>query len=260
MSDLEPEYSREKKRRSRVYQCASTKYDYFVARCEAIYHYCRACREAYGGWEQEKKALEILAVVFIFIYTSIQGCQLWVIRDQERHQLRAYINTDGAWLKCPSCDTITSTLRQKTRADQQNIDILVKPNINDRFFVVIKNFGQTPADNILVHISFEVLPPFQQLPDNFTYADKLPPLIGNVIPGENAGWLGNGQQGPWTYYLTSDAIAGIIKARVGLATVYVYGHIDYEDIFGYKHRRPFVFLYNGATDGFGVHGRKAGRD
>src|SRR5690349_18029294 len=122
MSD--PERLKEEKPYSHAYRYASEKYQqysaYWWAAIHAICHHYRSQRQKYGGWEQEKKILEIAAVVLILVYTAIQGCQLSVIRDQEKRQLRAYV-----------------------LVDQSSITIDAANNVHPR--IQFKNSGLTPA-------------------------------------------------------------------------------------------------------------------
>jgi hypothetical protein len=144
--------------------------------------------------------------------------------------LREYVSTDGAILAYPSCDTATAELRARPRVTQQNTGFVILPNIRDALILTIKNFGQTPAYNVATKINVEVLPPFQMLPDNFSYTDKLDPVIvkRHSRTQRRMAWQWTKKPGP--NYLTSEAMARFVKARVELTTVYVYGHIDYIDI------------------------------
>ncbi len=203
----EPEFENlTKQPHTRIYRYACAKYTQYAAYCratkQAIGHYCRSRRETYGGWEQEKKVVEVSAVVLIFIYTSIQGCQLLVIRDQERRQLRAYVSTDGVQLRCPKCDAASLYFRNQIISGNAVVsppDLC--PDINNLIYLTVNNFGQTPAYNVSVTLSVEVLKPSTFLPEDFSYPDKAQPVIRNVLPVESTAWLGNGKGGGILLYI-----------------------------------------------------------
>jgi hypothetical protein len=177
----------------RAYRYVRTKYHYYTNKCwtakQTIGHYYRARREAYGGWEQEKKVLEVLAVVFIFVYTSIQGCQLWLIRDQEKRQLRAYIGIiDDIILTCPLCDTANP---------DKPIRLTIKDIFANKISIQLQNGGLTPAYNGIVNAGAWQVSYGQGLPKDFNYPYIPVPPTDFILPSLNGiGYLNPGEKSP----------------------------------------------------------------
>jgi hypothetical protein len=144
-----------------------------------------------------------------------------IARETEINGLRAYVNTSQGNIVCAPCDVATNAIRSGSKKIDE-IDI--RPDISNVIFIAVRNFGQTPAYNVhaRISISFEVLPPFQMLPDNFSYQDKPAIVLKNALPVESVTWLGKDQEKNIYAILGADAMSGIIKARVGMATVYAF--------------------------------------
>jgi hypothetical protein len=197
----------------RAYRRASEKYHNYTQQwrtaIQTISHHCSTRRQQYGGWEQEKKIIEVAAVVLIFVYTAIQGCQLWVIRDQEKRQLRAYIGI-----------IIPKPFLQSTP---------LPPAIPTVKFDV-RNYGQTPAYSVLQWagvgiknypiskgVEFSILP--QTIPHPVTIFPGTFDNVGITIPAERE--------------LTSDEMNSIGDGSA--KRLYFWGTIRYVDIFGDRH-------------------------
>lgn len=222
---------------TRLYEYARAKYDHYTARCrtakQTITRYCRGRREAYGGWEQEKKVIEVLAVVLILLYTIIQGWQLWVIRDQEKRQLRAYVGTDGLVFDCSICLQLAG-LPKGTPITEPVTDV-IDDRKNYKLLLMIKNFGVTPTYDIIAYINFQTVPVMELLRDDFSYADKTPERPKSIIQyGMTTGILGGGQEKQWRYPLSKNRIIEIARAARSDVGLFIYGHIDYTDIFNVR--------------------------
>ena len=224
----------------RAYRYVRTKYHYYTNKCwtakQTIGHYYRARREAYGGWEQEKKVLEVLAVVFIFVYTSIQGCQLWLIRDQEKRQLRAYIGIiDDIILTCPLCDTANPG---------KPIRLTIKDIFANKISIQLQNGGLTPAYNGIVNAGAWQVSYGQGLPKDFNYPYIPVPPTDFILPSLNGiGYLNPGEKSPVMVEIGAPIIQAIIQARRHIISLYFYGEVDYDDVFNVRRRTPFCAEY-----------------
>jgi hypothetical protein len=217
----------------RAYDYLRNKYDDYTWRCRAAKHtiaqYGRRRREAYGGWEQEKKALAIAAVLLIAIYAVIQGCQLSVIREQERLQLRAYIGMKPTGLDCPSC-----SLPEKDIVDTlKTFTPLTTPN---QLGVEVRNYGQTPARGILGCINWKLVRE-TDIPNDIMHCDDrgVREFGADFQPGEIVR----------AFYPadTSDVLAISRIMHGGEGAVYIVGHVTFRDIFNVIHIRPLCWRY-----------------
>jgi hypothetical protein len=161
----------------------------------------------------EKSAVAI--AVLAFLAAAGQG---WIARDTEKRQLRAY-------LAISSTNSVTYT--------PQKMDIL------------IDNFGLTPAKNVRVFSSWEFLPFGQVLPNDFTFADK--PGCGvmanqkNMQPGVSLIMPKNAI--PASHDYCPDEYANLLKAERKELNAWLYGEIDYLDVFDEPHKTTFCGLY-----------------
>lgn len=229
MSD--PDHPKKETPYGRAYRHAREQYQQYAAHWRAtiqtIRHHCRAQRQKYGGWEQEKKILEVAAVVLILIYTAIQGCQLSVIRDQEKRQLRAYVLVD----------------QSSILVDESNY---VHPRIQ------IKNGGLTPAYKV-AGWGCLVVGRFRVGDGVINTETDLPtgePEDQSSIPKSIIGPGGTKiktsftfcDTKPFTYRpLTSEER---VRLRSSTAAIYMYGEETYIDAFGDARFLRYRFLSN----------------
>lgn len=233
MSEIEPEHPREEHPYRRIYRYASAKYHQYTSKCraakESVAHYCRSRREAYGGWEQEKKVLEVLAVVFILVYTGIQGCQLLVIRDQEERQLRAYVFPDHPVINNVSDDTS------------------IKATNPVSAFVVIKNTGITPAYKVVNILGAAFLP----FPSRISFGSKS--ISESIVISSSSSFLPAGapEQSGVVYVIDAGAPLSMQQKEAlknGSAAIYLFGEITYYDTFGFLHCTRYEY-YTGGNAG-----------
>jgi hypothetical protein len=176
--------------------------------------------------------------------------------DTEQRQLRAYLGFGVASIQCAECKRILSILR--TNPTAVDLPINIAPSIDNQIIGVVKNFGITPAYNAEFHISFEILPPYQTLPDSFLYPDKPKVSLINVLDYRSGALVGANDKVQVSDYPTAEALVGIVMAGIGRATVYAYGHVDYDDIFLVRHHRLYTLLYNASTGTFAEYGDRGG--
>ena len=137
-------------------------------------------------------------------------------------------------LSCPNCSG--KTYRPP----------VLKPGtiIKDVLIVTVQNGGQTPAYNVHAYLNWGTMGYGFSLPSEFTYPDypsKLSLLIGVVSlnPGKDI-----------TFNFPFD-IQTVLNARAHKNNLFVYGHIDYRDVFHKRRQSQFCYLYApDASDGF----------
>jgi len=156
---------------------------------------------------------------------------LYVQRDTEERQLRAYVVLTDFGVFCIECgDTVL-----------HDVALLgIKNSIRYR----IENNGQTPASKVTSVTSWwPVAGSDAKLPANFGFPDH--PIEGRISQSD----IGRDK--------TKDTASGIDDADIGTfkaagdrrSTLFIYGHVDYCDVFGHPHTTAYCFIYarNGGT-------------
>lgn len=111
----------------------------------------------------------------------------------------------------------------------------------DFLVVKIKNSGQTPAYEVFVHTSWQPTDFGTYLPENFGYQDQFDPVGENVALISNYDIVDAGQE--------KSAIIPIRKPDIFHKTqkkkswLFIYGHIDYRDIYGENWVRTFCVIW-----------------
>jgi hypothetical protein len=233
----DPDHPKKETPYCRAYRRAREQYHQYAENwwtaVQSVRHHCRAKREEYGGWEQEKKVLEVSAIVLILIYTTIQGCQLSTVRDQEVRQLRAYVGTRIKELDCPSCEG----LEENAPAPSGTLNSPTKDVV--RF--TTKNFGLTPAYNVRGCTNWK----------SFGTGDVLPRDIKDCVNKDSAGFSGVIQPGEELPDISPAHVRDIIRARKDLGVLYIVGCMAYDDAFGYGQTSPFCYVYEPQGPGAG---------
>lgn len=154
---------------------------------------------------------------------------LWVSRDSEERQLRAYILVTDFGVVCQPCRDTTLTL----------------PNfpggLNSALMMRIQNSGETPASHIKPTFNWwPVHRPSTQLPADFKFPD-----LGAIDSQHlnSSSELGKDEHGDAIGPLTQAGIATLEDAPSDADTVFLYGHVDYCDVFGHPHSTAYCFEY-----------------
>ena len=136
-----------------------------------------------------------------------------------RVQLRAYVYPEAA-------DLFETTLINPPIPERANIPFVQ---------IAWKNTGQTPASNVILWSHMEVIEPINE--------DKLvvPPLVNRNFTN-----LGSGGTGSKSFYfyrpLTQSEMSDVFA---GVKAIYLYGRIQYKDIFGDDWHTNFRLNYSG---------------
>ena len=150
----------------------------------------------------------------------------------ERRQLRAYVGIEKIELVF--------------RANVQQIEGAKKGEIGwiwpDVLLVHYRNFGQTPASRVYIHVNWEPMKFGVFLPDSFTYPDRFSAWYEGAEPIMSYEFVDGGQ--PRTTSINIDDASVFKEAKAKRAwNVYVYGHIDFTDIYGSRWQRNYCYLY-----------------
>jgi hypothetical protein len=102
--------------------------------------------------------------------------------------------------------------------------------------LIAVNGGQTPAYRIRAHLNWHWIPAGSGFPDDFDFLDHHSPAetvttIAALNPGKEI---------PFTFPFDPSAIA---RARDGETTLFFYGRVEYDDVFGAPHASRFFYQY-----------------
>lgn len=109
--------------------------------------------------------------------------------------------------------------------------------------VSIKNTGQTPATQIYGHLNWYWVPFGQGLPAEFAFPDFNADDIGSVPT------LGAGLEATFDFPISLDQLTREQNKETDL---FIYGHIDYTDVFGDRQYTDFCWQYLGERQGDAV--------
>jgi hypothetical protein len=158
-----------------------------------------------------------------------------VARETAKRQLRAYVGL-GA-------DDFSLELPGETDPHYAPID-LSNPNpqiFNDFLVIKVKNFGQTPASNVVVFGSVSVTQGAFLLPEKF-FDTILPDRVDPNNRTFTSKFVLQPQQSATSKHAMMD-VRQIIPARQRHATVFVWGHIYYRDIYERSWRTMFCYVW-----------------
>lgn len=151
--------------------------------------------------------------------------------DTAKKQLRAYLGLETITLELPSA------------RDPHYEPTPIKAGTIETDFVVltIKNFGSTPALQVTARANWKSLPFLHQPPLDFTFPD-----LDQNVPKELDLITSKTVVDPSESWITRVAIHDItpfLKAARKKSSLYIYGHIDYTDIYGKDHHSNFCYVY-----------------
>lgn len=178
-----------------------------------------------GRWKDPNTYIALGTVALVLIGLGA----LWVSRDSEERQLRAYILVTDFGVVCPPCGDTTLNLPK------------FPGGLNSALMMRIQNSGETPASHIKPTFSWwPVHRPGTHLPAGF----KFPDLGATDSQHLNSSSeLGKDEHGDAIGPLTRGGIATLQDAASDGDTVFLYGHVDYCDVFGHPHSTAYCFEY-----------------
>ena len=190
-------------------------------------------REKKKSAEYRKERREIWTLIGVFLTAAFvlgQGiifyCQLRVFKKTDQTLTNTMINGQRAYL---SIDTMAG-LR----------------HVADNVLFTVKNFGQTPAKRVRITSNLEFVGKNEELPANFTFPDR--PVCGTIQSrNSNLGTIfPNNPPLAWRNICPDQAPVYALVEK-GERAGYLYGHIDYVDIFDSPRRTNFCFSITAAV-------------
>ena len=157
--------------------------------------------------------LGALGPIIAAIALLIAFAQFSLARQTSNRQLRAYVGTVPV-LGSLEPDTI------EIKADNQ---------------------GQTPAYKVVSHLNWQWQPFGKSLPSNFKYPD-----YNTDGPSPSVAVIQSKDFKIMTVPFDKNQIARVRNKETSL---FLYGHVDYEDVFGGTHSTHFAYEYHPAYDG-----------
>ncbi|HEY4835029.1 MAG TPA: hypothetical protein VII07_10245, partial [Bradyrhizobium sp.] len=176
-------------------------------------------RDASQTGERNHTLLEKIAFGVAVLAAAGTGYQAYVANDAEMRTLRAYIG-----LSDPAIEKI------------ENV-----------WTIEAMNGGQTPARNVAGHLNMAWKEGDKAVPKDFSFMDY-PGSVGdfasvtNILPQKS---------GKLKFALRNLDI--IEKSKAGDVLLIVYGHIDYDDIFGKRRTCEFAYYSVPSSLEFGRH-------
>ena len=180
-----------------------------------------------GGVRVGEGALAIATFLLVWATWSL-------VRDAKHNawrQLRAYVGPDHIDLECPNL----------TVADYVPVPPSPGQIITDFILISVKNFGATPASEVKTWTNWVAVTPFGgQLPADWPFAD-------HQSTSTNLTTIEKRTLFPAQTFVSKIGVHDLTTFRQAVAltsSVYLYGHIDYRDVFGRDQVTEFCFVYN----------------
>jgi hypothetical protein len=189
-------------------------------------------KEIDSSWIRHGATAAIIYTAITFVIMVVGGYQVFVSRDTERRQLRAYLGVSKIEMHCCALPDI-----------EQGITREIRKVIT----VVIKNGGQTPASDVRLRGGqFEY--PFDSLfPANLDFDMPISNARPTAAPQtEGSEYLLPGEEKPFS--IPAAALA-IMRTQERLSRVIIYGHVEGTDVFGDRHVTDFCKIYSFDFDG-----------
>ncbi|MSQ22778.1 MAG: hypothetical protein EXR53_05680 [Dehalococcoidia bacterium] len=177
-------------------------------------------------------SINATATVAASIAAIISLAALLNIRKTNKRQLRAYVGLESLRLELPELNDPNYRPIQPDKAG------LV---VDDYVLATVKNYGTTPALDVRTQVNWHGVPFGTLIQDDFAYADAesiTTPDISRVI----SRYAVMQQQSHVDRVPVYDASV-FKKAQQREISIWMYGHIDYRDIYGRKWSREFSFIY-----------------
>jgi len=147
--------------------------------------------------------------------------------DTSKRQLRAYVGVERMELRCAGF------------SDPNYKPAELSPGyiFKDVISVTFKNFGLTPAYDVQIWVNWVPMPYPQRLPDAFPYPDYGVTGFDVPAPTRTRHILHKDQS--HTSIIAIPDLRPFIATRRQETMLYIYGHIDYRDIYGRRCKATF---------------------
>ncbi|MBW8079444.1 MAG: hypothetical protein GJU76_15530 [Gallionella sp.] len=183
----------------------------------------------------------VLATIGLAYFTW----RLWratgtLVKDTEssaQNQMRAYVGVDGIGIISTHLYTATYQTPPNTKPGTR---------MRDKVDVQMKNFGGTPANRVDFAASIwtnVILPDDSQL-DEILEKERKVEILGAFVPRHS---IFPGQSAPMHIYLSDLTPFRAVLADTP-ARVFVFGRIDYSDMFDKRHTTRFCYFFDKTRD------------
>jgi hypothetical protein len=180
----------------------------------------------------EAAATVLLAIITVFL-AFIANSQ----HKTTRAQLRAYCGPAKFEYNIPKINDATFDIPNPPPAGY----------IFDHYLVIsAKNYGSTPASNLSVFVNWQPMSFGYKLPDDFRFDDK---QSGKRISYFSSTVVDPGSSYEALVVLDGKDLAILRAAKAKAAVLFLYGRIDYTDVFRRRWRRDFCVQWCPWNDG-----------
>jgi type II secretory pathway pseudopilin PulG len=199
---------------------------------------CDGCRESDGKRDYHwyfEMTIAVVGIAAAIGAAFFAGKLFYITKDQERRQLRAYIEVQAPYINCLDCNQPNYAPPPPTPGSENKNTITIQ----------IINGGQTPASDIQVHTNWWPTKFGVALPADFNWPDLDTSSSGNLKPIVSVSTLGRDQQSTIaTPITTKNDIQIFSDVASHRGSAWVYGRVDYCDIFRRTHSKLFCFEFN----------------
>lgn len=183
------------------------------------------------GWEALSAISTAIGTGFAILASYIAYQTFESTIDTAQKQLRAYVGVDDIDIELPSSKV------ENYQPVKQSLGKLIP----DYLILKVKNTGSTPAKKVTTWINWEPLAFGYQLPEDFDFKDHESNIREPfaVVKSTFSLFPGNSRE---TITSIDDARC-FIEAQSKKKSLYLYGYISYEDIYGREHKTNFCYAY-----------------
>lgn len=170
---------------------------------------------------------DLLNIGISTIALVISAVSLYSTKEISQTQLRAFVGPKDVSINLGTESKPTIPVPGET--------------INGSISVLFENYGTTPALNAKCHLNWVFEPPGHSLPNGYDFKDleqKLP--LGLGFSRSEPVIYPHSQ---WRTAVPLIDQSEFIKAKRMEKTLFIYGHVDYKDIFRENHSSNFCFIY-----------------
>ncbi|MEA2728181.1 MAG: hypothetical protein QOF70_2656 [Acetobacteraceae bacterium] len=197
-------------------------------------------RQIDSNWIRHGAKAAVAYTAITFVLMIVGGYQVYISRDTERRQLRAYVAVSDFSVLCCAVDIERSGYQERKKFAK----------------IIVKNGGITPASSVRVSVGAVEYQRGLPFPSNISYGTMS--TSGKVTVAPN----GESIVTPASYYIlqgsTETFQAAIntlqmMRTKNGLSNTIVFGTISYIDVFGQKNDVDFCRIwevYADDTDGY----------